>query len=76
MGNAEKRGLFWQVCEKPNANIFAGRVSNAKIGMSSLINWAVGLYPCEFSSALVSCYYYVPQRLELIVTLKAYMNLM
>ena len=66
------------MCEKPNANIFAGRVSNAKIGMSSLINWAVGLYPCAFSSALVSCCYYVdvPQRIELIVTLKAYMNLM
>ena len=32
-------------CEHPDADIFAGRVSNAQIGMSNLINWAVGLYP-------------------------------
>ena len=35
------------VCQKPNANVFAGRVSNAEIGMSNMINWAVGLYPCN-----------------------------
>jgi|EP01047_Picozoa_sp_COSAG01_P059744 hypothetical protein len=33
------------VCEKPHADIFAGRVSNAKIAFSNVINWAVGLYP-------------------------------
>ena len=32
-------------CDHPDADIFAGRVSNAQIGMSNLINWAVGLYP-------------------------------
>lgn len=26
---------------------YAGRVSNAMIGFSNLINWAVGLYPCK-----------------------------
>ena len=33
------------VCDHPDADIFAGRVSNAKIGFSNLINWAVGLRP-------------------------------
>lgn len=33
------------VCDHPDANIFAGRVSNAKIGFSNMINWAVGLRP-------------------------------
>ena len=35
------------VCQNPNANVYAGRVSNAEIGMSNMINWAVGLYPCN-----------------------------
>jgi hypothetical protein len=36
-----------QVCQHPDANVYAGRVSNAEIGMSNMINWAVGLYPCN-----------------------------
>eukprot|EP01048_Picozoa_sp_COSAG05_P000214 COSAG05_NODE_6_length_45604_cov_26.489660_4_plen_375_part_00 len=34
-------------CQNPNPSptVFAGRDSNARISMSNMINWAVGLYP-------------------------------
>merc|ERR1719174_1198412 len=36
-------------CSRPKDNRFAGRVSNAVIGFSNLINWAVGLRPYKDS---------------------------
>ena len=46
-GNDYLPGIAGPGCSKPKSDppVYAGRVSNAKIGYSNLINWAVGLRP-------------------------------